>query len=89
MSKVDRPATDKVVCWLIGHKVDADAARFAGIYDCERCGSRDGDLLVGLRLLFRRVTNRIRWVRYRLNCWIRCQDCGSRFGRHRDDCCPF
>lgn len=86
-------------CNIVGHRYDPEADAF-GVTQCLRCGASDYygpeiDLnqpwhiraIEGLRWLwFPGLRRRLR----RLGEWLKCPDCGGRFGRHdADRCLPF
>jgi uncharacterized C2H2 Zn-finger protein len=83
-----------MLCKILGHKLDAEAAHYYGVFHCDRCGTvyeRD----VGVREWIRvRLALARYWLRELVvdaRQWVRCSDCGRRFGRHDDaaDHIPF
>lgn len=83
------------VCRLIGHAWHREAAQFMCLYECTRCQH------VGYegRSILERIQQVLWWWSHRfdnevkrpLKGWLKCRECGLRFGRHDDniDHLPF
>lgn len=83
-----------LLCRFWGHDPHPEAAEFYCVYDCRRCGELyDQDM--GLREWAKvRWWHLCYWASLRIAAWrywLRCTDCGKRFGRHDDnaDHLPF
>jgi len=75
----------KVLCKIFGHKCDPIHAEYYGYFHCERCGEElESDIhWIEVATWKSRI-----WLRDRtrpLLEWLKCKDCGWRFGRHDPD----
>lgn len=84
-----------LICKLWGHDLDPEASYYYAADHCRRCDQHAYQLDTGLRewLLVRCWVAR-RWILDRLQSWgywLKCTDCGQRFGRHDEsvDHLPF
>lgn len=85
------------LCRLWGHDLDPDALRYYGIDYCQRCERQvEGSTgvlrlreLLSVRLWIMRRAVRDRLYGWRE--WLKCSECGRRFGKHDDrfDHLPF
>lgn len=70
---------NRLKCWWSGHITDHPQA-----YQCCRCGSCEiGDSGAWWRMTWR-IRYRLLQRRQRVTEWLKCHDCGKRFGRHDD-----
>ena len=83
-----------ILCRLWGHALNEEAAYYYAVFSCDRCGDvyeQDTGLREWVKvrwwLASQRVKSELKDWRY----WLRCSDCGRRFGRHDDsqDHIPF
>lgn len=83
----------RLICRLIGHDFEPEAAHYYGLYSCRRCGyeDRDGRPPSWLEVVRYRLRGWIRDRRHDFRKWWKCSDCGRHFGRHDEtvDHLPF
>ena len=79
------------ICKVFGHDYHVDAARYYGVYDCERCGTECGDEPGLLRRRFWEAKDWTMRKYFNFKHWLRCDECGLMFGKHSDkyDHLPF
>lgn len=83
-----------LLCRIWGHDLDPDASYYYRIDYCRNC-ERQVDGSTGLRewlkVRWSIFTDNVRGTLYGWRCWLKCSECGKRFGRHDDrfDHLPF
>lgn len=82
-----------ILCKLWGHKLNEEAAYYYSVYHCDRCGDvyeEDTGLRERLRIQWWRLRQATAQRWHSLMYWLKCSECGLRFGKHDDsDHLPF
>ena len=81
-------------CRLLGHDVLEEALHYYVVLECRRCGKVYDDQIGPREWIRVRLWLLSIWLKDhagRWSYWLRCSDCGRRFGRHDEskDHLPF
>lgn len=71
-------------CKILGHHWNPEGAEYYCVYDCMRCGHsgyESGSWRERASHQWWRIGQRVQPVIRRMRNWLKCSECGGRFGR--------